>query len=197
MIHSYVHNLDWDISDKLYLLGPRPYNASSFEDIVFPDTSSAQQMWGPFEHYGLDELPLKLSKEKFLLALNHFHIRALNEDISRDKLLECCIANSNKIIISGRACQESDEDKDIVWKSQLYAKNINEYRRGNTFIMFYATNSNGREGIFKKWYIGSLMFFFEHTIENAHRILTLVEVAEEHGVCDYDPTIPLNRGHTL
>jgi hypothetical protein len=44
MIHSYVHNLDWDISDKLYLLGPRPYSSSSFEDIVCPDTSSAQQM---------------------------------------------------------------------------------------------------------------------------------------------------------
>lgn len=35
------------------------------------------------------------------------------------------------------------------------------------------------------------MFFFEHTVKNARRILALVEVAEEHGVCDYDPTIPL------
>jgi hypothetical protein len=37
-------------------------------------------------------------------------------------------------------------------------------------------------------------FFFEHTtIENARQILALVEIAEEHGVYDYDPVIPLVR----
>jgi hypothetical protein len=32
------------------------------------------------------------------------------------------------------------------------------------------------------------MFFFEYTIENARCILALAEVAEEHGVCNYDST---------
>lgn len=141
MIHSYVHNLDWDISDRLYLLGPRPYSPSSFENIVCPDTSSAQQMRGPFEYYGFHELPLQVPEDKFLIALNHFYIRALNENIVQAKLLECCAANGNKLIVSGRVCQQSDENKDIVWKSILYAENINEHRRGNTIIMFYATNS--------------------------------------------------------
>lgn len=42
----------------------------------------------------------------------------------------------------------------------------------------------------ENWYVGSIVFFFEHTNNGVTRVLLLVSLAEENLVAPYDSRIP-------
>lgn len=50
--------------------------------------------------------------------------------------------------------------------------------------------SSHRNRVVKNWYVGSIVFFFEHTVDEQSRFLLLVALAEENMVVVDDVTMP-------
>ncbi|KAI8645127.1 hypothetical protein BD408DRAFT_412289 [Parasitella parasitica] len=140
-VRSYIANLpDESFFGTLDMLGPRSYSAKLFWDVFCPDTEQMLQLWDPIFCSNLHDLPFKIGKSKFLSALRNFYLRSINVSFNDQMLVDGCVdpdVESHGMMVLG--CRVWENDKTI-WKSQLYANEIKEHRRNNTFIMFKATH---------------------------------------------------------
>ncbi|KAI7891041.1 uncharacterized protein EV154DRAFT_481557 [Mucor mucedo] len=67
---------------------------------------------------------------------------------------------------------------------------INEPRRGNNYVLLAASHLNHYNNLTSLLYVGSNNFFFETTFDGVTDFLVLIDVAELHGVVDYDRLMP-------
>ena len=121
---SYISNLPWSISEAVNLLAARPYDENAYEN----HPKNPCQLWEPFFKYSMSSLPFGIDASKMCKALKNFHIRYIPTGL----------ASFLPPIVINAAARAWGYNK--VFLSRLYADHKNEHRRGNAFVMFYATH---------------------------------------------------------
>lgn len=120
---SFVKNLPWSIVDATNLLLSQPYSDGSYRN----HPSNTSQLWEPFYEYPLSALPFEIDSHKMIKALKLFYMRSISTINNQSSI------TPDTIFVAGRAWYSNK-----VYQSRLYADEINEYRRGNCFVMLHA-----------------------------------------------------------
>jgi hypothetical protein len=77
--------------------------------------------------------------------------------------------------------------------SERYRDKIHEYRRGNHYVMFNSNHINLVNQVTSCWFVGSILFFFEHQYNSNTYFLAFVEVMKQHRTAAHDRSIPFVR----
>lgn len=178
------------VQDQLQGIRPPPYLSASYRD--HPDSSN--QLWEPFEHHNfentdVDQLFEGVTIRKIKRALIKFYHR-----LTSDSTLTAL--DNLEFIIAHRALVDT-----IEIPCERYRKKIREFRRGNHHVMFtsHYRNSEAGEPI-SRWFVGTVLFFFEHTRYGEKHFLAFVEVMKVHRTATHDKSIPvvyMNRPRSL
>lgn len=172
----------FNVQDHLQGIQPPPYSANSYRD--HPETSS--QLWEPFEFQSFDNASLGDTFEgvtirKIKKALTNFYRRLRSQPglILPNGSLEFTVAHRALINTIEVPCER-------------HRRKIREYRRGNHHIMFnshFRTSANSEPT--PRWFVGTVLFFFEHRYLDTVEFLAFVEVMKVHTTAIHDKSIPV------
>ncbi|KAI8635741.1 hypothetical protein BD408DRAFT_407680 [Parasitella parasitica] len=171
----------FDTNSHLQGICPPPYSSASFLDHPNP----SNQLWEPFENHdfqnaALDETFENVTIRKIKKALAKFYRRLFSDDA-------LAAPGALVFVVALRAWVNT-----IEIPCERYRKKIEEFRRGNHQVMFrsYHRHSiNGRS--IPHWFVGTILFFFEHTFQGERYFLAFVEVMKRHTVASHDKSIPV------
>jgi hypothetical protein len=125
---NHINSQTWDVHTELDLITPRKYSESTFRNNPSGDASDPQ-LWAPFSNISVDTLPFGVSTQTFLKALLHYYRRTEANGVNIAE-----IDSLNSISIAGRAWAYGN-----VYTSTMYKSHINEYRRGNNYVLITAS----------------------------------------------------------
>ena len=127
-VQNYLRSLPWDIAEIVDLMTPRPYRTDSFKEDP-SGNPNLPQLWEPFFDCDPSTLPLEVSSTGFMNALAKFYQR-ISPSSSVSPL-----NTGESLCLSSRAWAYNE-----VYHSELQKKQLDEYTRENTYIMFSATH---------------------------------------------------------
>ncbi|CEP15408.1 hypothetical protein [Parasitella parasitica] len=179
--------LTFDANEFLQGIRPRPYSNSSFRD--HPQSLTDAQLWEPFESFRLANEGAQfclqgVSIPKIKRALTKFYCRLY----SVQRLQPDYPSISLTLTVAHRVLLKSS-----LIVSERYQDKIREYRRGNHFVMFNSNHLNHLRQVMSCWYVGSILFFFEHEYNHTTYFLAFVEVMKQHRAAAHDRSIPFVR----
>lgn len=123
-IHNHINSQAWNIQTELDLITPRLYGEDTYKNNPSGKGDNIQ-LWSPFFESSVDSLPFGVSFQHFSRALLKYYRRTEPNGTSITDL-----ALLNSLSVAGRAWAYNK-----VYVSTLYKKHINEYRRGNNYVM--------------------------------------------------------------
>ena len=127
-IYGYVNSLNINIMESLNLLEPKQYTKNKFISLDESDDNTPQ-LWSPIAHFSPLSLPYNITPRVFndalIKAIQKFYIASA----------AAISLNNSSVTVAGRAWYN-----DFIYTSTMYKEHINEYRRGNNYVMFNAAH---------------------------------------------------------
>ncbi|KAG2191063.1 hypothetical protein INT47_012048, partial [Mucor saturninus] len=177
-IYGHVNSLNINLRETLNLLEPKKRTTNDFVSLD-PSDDTAPELWSPLFQCPVSTLPCGVSDRQFTSALQRYYRREYSGPHE--------FVNTRSGVVNGAGRAWFD---DIVYTSSFFKDHINERRRGNNYVMFAVSHLNHHNNLTSQLYIGSITFFFETTFDDVNDFLVLIDVAESHGVVDYDRLMP-------
>ncbi|KAI8091671.1 hypothetical protein BDF21DRAFT_395378 [Thamnidium elegans] len=143
-----------------------------------PDESSTSQLWEPFISSclnSLDSIIEGVPVKSIVKSLKKYYSRVTSMPFGRIVLTDLDITLAARCWIDNR-----------IYSSLFDRRKKKESRRGNHFVMFHSSFVDSRNIVKQAWFVGSVVFFFQHkNRENSSSsecisFLALVEVMKEH-----------------
>jgi hypothetical protein len=121
---SHINSQAWDVETELGLIKPRSYSENTFKNNPSGNADDPQ-LWAPFFERSIDSLPFGISARDFSKALVKYYRRTEQNGANITG-----IGSLDSLSIAGRAWAYNK-----VYTSSLYKSHINEFRRGNNYVM--------------------------------------------------------------
>ncbi|CEP06833.1 hypothetical protein [Parasitella parasitica] len=75
---------------------------------------------------------------------------------------------------------------------ERHRRKTGEFRRGNHHVMFKSYHRHSMNGpCIQHWFVGTILFFFEHTLQGEVYFLVFFEVMKRHATAEHDKSIPV------
>ncbi|KAG2191773.1 hypothetical protein INT47_000262 [Mucor saturninus] len=177
-VYGHVNSSNINLRETLNLLEPKQRTNNDFVPLDEND-NTAPELWSPLFQCSVSSLPCGVSDRQFISALQRNYMRVYSVPYEPVNI------SSGVVNGAGRAWFN-----DIVYTSAFFKDHINERRRGNNYVMFTASHLNHHNNLTSQLYVGSITFFFETTFKSLRDFLVLIDVAESHGVVDYERLMP-------
>jgi hypothetical protein len=169
-----------DVETTANILRPAPLSSSSYRDND-DDPSSDTQLWEPFLEIDFNAAPMEafegVEMNKIKKAMNSYYRRQFSD--------RGVSVQGFEVVVAGRAWVNS-----LVIGSQRYRNLKHEFRRANHYVMFSSTHMSRRNERRLCWFVGSVVFFFEHSFRGRKYFLAFINVMKEHKTADHDKSIP-------